>query len=468
MDMARGNEGQARVAGGATLALSLSLLLSSLGTSMPNVALPSLAQAFDASFTDVQWVVLTYLLAVTALVVSAGRLGDLTGRRALLLAGILLFTGASAACGLAPSLPVLIAARAAQGLGAAIIMALAMALVGETVPKAQTGRAIGLLGTISALGTALGPSAGGVLVSALGWRAIFLINLPLGIVAFVLARRYLPVSRPRPAPDRAGFDHLGTLLLALTLAAYALAVTAGRGGIGPANAALLLTAVIGFGLFLLTEARVASPLIRLSMFRDPALSAGLAMNMLVSTVMMATLIVGPFYLARALELSDGVVGAIMSVGPVISILCGVPAGRLVDRFGPRVTVIVGLLAMAAGALALTVLPSAFGVAGYIGAIAMLTPGYQLFQAANNTAVVLNAHADQRGVISGFLNLSRNLGLVTGASAMGAVFAAASMTADVAAAPPGAVAGGLKITFAVAAVLVAFALGIAIIAGRRRA
>src|SRR6185295_15826265 len=268
--------------------------------SIANVALPTLAEAFDASFQAVQWVVLAYLLAITALIVGVVRLGDIAGRRRLLLAGIALFTAASALCGFAPTLWLLIAARAVQGLGAAIMMALSMAFVGETVPRAKTGSAMGLLGTMSAIGTALGPSLGGVLIAGLSWRAIFLVNVPLGILTFLLAHRYLPVDAQGPKTDRAGFDTVGTLLLALTLAAYALAMTIGRGRFGSLNMALLLAAACGVGLFVLAEARAASPLIRLAMFRDPMLSASLAMSALVSTVMMATLVVGPFYLSRAL------------------------------------------------------------------------------------------------------------------------------------------------------------------------
>jgi EmrB/QacA subfamily drug resistance transporter len=455
----------------ALASLSLAMLLSSLGTSIANVALPTLAQAFDASFQEVQWIVLAYLLAITTLIVSVGRLGDIAGRRRLLLAGILLFTAASVLCGMAPTLWLLIAARAAQGLGAAVMMALTLALVGETVPKAKTGSAMGLLGTMSAIGTALGPSLGGVLIAGLGWRAIFLVNLPLGLLALLLARRTLPadrsVDRREPKTGPAGFDALGTLLLALTLAAYALAMTMGRGSFGALNMALLSAAVVGAGLFLRAEARAASPLIRLAVFRDAGLRASLAMSALVATVMMATLVVGPFYLARALGLDAALVGLVMSIGPVISTLSGVPAGRIVDRWGAPFMVIAGLVAMAAGSCALAVLPAMFGVAGYIAAIAVLTPGYQLFQAANNTAVMMDVHPDQRGVISGMLNLSRNLGLVTGASLMGAVFALAAATTDIAAAPPAAVATGMRITFAVAAMLIVGALAIAA-GGRVRA
>jgi len=447
--------------------LSLSMLLSSLGTSIANVGLPTLALAFNASFQAVQWIVLAYLLAVTALIVSVGRLGDMIGRRRLLLAGIFLFTVASVLCGVAPTLWLLIAARAAQGLGAAIMMALTIAFVGETVPKARTGSAMGLLGAMSAIGTALGPSLGGALIAGAGWRAIFLVNVPLGLLTFLLAYRHLPVDPQgpidlrEPKTDRAGFDPVGTLLLALTLAAYALAMTIGRGSFGPLNLALLLAAGLGTGLFVLAEARAASPLIRLATFRDPVLSASLAMSALVSTVVMATLVVGPFYLSRALGLDAAHVGLVLSAGPLVAALTGVPAGRIADRFGAERMTIVGLLGMAAGCFLLSMAPATLGIPGYVAPIAVVTVGYALFQTANNTAVMTEIRPEQRGVISGLLNLSRNLGLITGASVMGAVFAAASATTDITTAHPDAVATGMRITFAVAAMLIVVALAIAV-------
>ena len=450
----------------ALASLSISMLLSSLGTSIANVGLPTLAQAFTASFQEVQWIVLAYLLAITTLIVSVGRLGDITGRRRLLLAGIFLFTAASVVCGAAPALWLLIGARAAQGLGAAIMMALTMAFVGETVPKERTGSAMGLLGTMSAIGTALGPSLGGVLIAGLGWRAIFFVKVPLGILAFLLAHRYLPVDRRGPKTDRTGFDNVGTLLLALTLAAYALAMTIGRGTFGPLNMALLLVAAFGIGLFTFAEARAASPLIRLAMFRNLALSASLATSALVSTVMMATLVVGPFYLSRALGLDAAMVGIVMSVGPLVAALTAAPAGRIADRFGAQRLTIVGLAGIAAGAFILSMLPATLGIPGYLAPIVVITAGYALFQTANNTAVMADISPDQRGVISGMLNLSRNLGLITGASVMGAVFALASATADITTAHPEAVAIGMRITFAVAAVLIVVALTLAAGAYRR--
>ncbi len=452
---------------GAMASLCLSMLMPSLDTSIANAGLPTFALAFGASFQHVQWVVLAYLLAITTLIVSAGRLGDLVGRRRLLLAGIGLFTVASLACGIAPTLWLLVAARAAQGLGAAIMLALTVALVGQTVPKAGIGRAMGLLGTMSAIGTTLGPSLGGALIAGPGWRWIFLVNVPLGLLNLALACRKLPVDRPRARTQGAGFDTLGTVLLAATLMAYTLAVTIGQAGFGPLNATLLFAGVLCGGFFVRAQASAVSPLVRLTIFRDAALRASLAMSLLVSTVMMATLVVGPFYLSRALGLEPARVGLVLSIGPLIAAMSGMPAGRAVDRLGAQSMTLVGLVGIAAGCFALSVIPSIWGTAGYLAPIVVITASYALFQVANNTAFMTDMRPDQRGVMSGMLSLSRNLGLITGASVMGAVFAFASSTTDVAITRPADVVTGLRVTFAVGAILMGLAIVIATASYRSR-
>lgn len=230
--------------------------------------------------------------------------------------------------------------------------------------------------------------------------------------------------------------------------------------------ALLVAVVLGAGLFTFAETRAESPLIRLAMFRNPLLSASLAMNALVSTVMMATLVVGPFYLSRTLGLNAALIGLVLSVGPFFAALTGVPAGRLADRLGAQRMTTVGLIGIAAGAIMLSMMPATLGIYGYIASLIVITVGYALFQTANNTAVMTDIRPDQRGVISGLLNLSRNLGLITGASVMGAIFAAASSTVDITTTPPDAVATGMRVTFAVAAILIGVALAIVVATYRR--
>ena len=384
---------------GGMLCLSLSMVLASLGTSIANIALPTLAVAFDVSFQWVQWVVIAYLVSITLFVVIAGRLGDVFGRQRMLAVGLVLFALASTLCGLASSLWMLVAARALQGIGAAFMMTLAIALVRETVETERVGRAMGWLGTMSAIGTALGPSLGGVLIGWVGWHAIFLVLVPVGLLAAGLALRLLPAVAP-----------IGT-----------------------------------------------TPRLNLSALGESGVVAGLTANFLVANVMMATLVVGPFYLAVALGLQEAIVGLVMSVGPVLSICTGVPSGRLVDSWGGQRVLTLGLGTLAAGALSLSVLPATFGVVGYIAAIAILTPGYQMFQSANNVMVMADVSADQRGAVSGLLGLSRNIGLISGASVMGAVFSAGVGSTAIEEAAEAAIVDGLRITFMLGGLSILIAL-----------
>jgi len=434
--------------------LALVLLMASLDTSIANASLPMLAHAFGASFQQAQWIVLAYLLAVTSFTVSAGRVGDVVGRRRLLLAAIAMFTVTSAVCAVAPSLWWLVAARAAQGVCAGTMMALAVAVVGDLGPNAHVGRAMGQLAAMSAIGTTLGPAVAGAL-SRSGAGAIFLVNVPLGVLAFVLSLRYLPTTASR-ASRTTSFDAPGTLLLALTLSAYALLMTRAVDGWGGFSVALLVAAVSGAGAFAVAESRAASPLLPVAMFRDLALSAGLAASATVATVMMATLIVGPFYLSRGLGLAAGHAGLVLSIGPAAAALTAALAGRVVEHLGASRTVMGGLVAMALGAFALAMLPASFGVPGYVVPLVLMTSGYATFQTGNNTGVMAGVSDSRRGVVAGLLSLSRNLGLITGASVMGAVFLHATGVSDLATARPEAVAAGMRTTLAVAALLAASA------------
>ena len=242
----------------------------------------------------------------------------------------------------------------------------------------------------------------------------------------------------------------------MSLIGYTLATTVGWHVVP-----LMLFSIISLGLFLVVELNATSPLIKMSALGNWEMSSSLLMNVVVATVMMTTLVVGPFYLSRALSLSPALVGLTMSVGPFISILSGFPSGRAVDRVGPHFILMVGLSLMVIGLLLMSAVSHIYGVTGYIFAISFLTPGYQLFQAANNTAVMMNVPADQRGAISGMLTLSRNMGLISGASLMGAVFASASGSVDIATGRPSEIAIGMHWTFLTAACLIAVALAMSI-------
>lgn len=390
-----------------TITLALAMLLASLGTSIANISLPALSDAFSAPFAEVQAVVVVYLVALTVAVVIAGRLGDNHGLKPTLLAGLGLFFLGSLLCGLAPSLWSLIGARALQGIGAAFLMTLSMALMRQTATEGSIGRSMGLLGTVSALGTALGPSLGGVLIPSIGWRGIFWVQLPVAAIAFLLAFAMLPNPAGKATTSSASLRRVLNL----------------------------------------------------------ALLPNLLINLLVATVMMTTLVVGPFYLSLGLGLKETPVGFLMAIGPVLSIFSGVPSGRLVDNWGSRRVLAIGLALMVAGTFLLAFLPNTIGVLGYMLSIVILTPGYQLFQSANNTAALANVAADRRGTVSGLLSLSRNIGLIGGASAMGAVFAFGVGTEKLAHAGPAEIANGMQLTFLFAGALVALAITINFITTR---
>lgn len=450
--------------------LSLAILLTQLGTNIINVALPTLMKDFGVPFGSIQWVVVSYLLVVTALIVGVGRLGDQLGKKRLYLWGLVIFMAASIFCALSINLPMLIAGRAGQGLGGAILMALSFAVVGEVFPQERTGFAMGVLSTMVSFGIALGPSLGSLVLAAFGWQAVFWVNLPFGLLAFLLISRYLPNAidtRKHPGAC-ARFDWLGTILLALTLGAYSLAmIFSGKQGFGsPLVLQLSFGALIGLVLFVAVQLRAQAPLLKLSMFRNALLSMSMVMSILVYAVMMATLVLGPFFLSKALGLDTRMIGLVMTIGPLAAAIMGVPAGTVADRIGAKLAMVIGLALFTFGSLVMSWVALDRGIAIYIVAILFISVGLAFFQTPNNTAVMADARSEQRGLVSGLLALARNLGLVTGASLMGALFAL-GVGGDAATATPDMVTDGMRFAFRIAAVMAMAAFFISLTTLRAR-
>ena len=399
------------------LALGLATLLPMLGGSLANMVLPALGQAFAVPFASLQWVLVAYLLGITCLTVVAGRLGDRFGRRRLLLLGLGLFALASLLCALAPTIGWLIATRALQGVAAACMLSLALAMVGQLVPPARRGWGMGLLGTLSACGTAIGPSFGGLLTAGFGWQAPFLLLAPLSLLALGCA--WLGLPRDGSLPQKEGMNLASLSLLVAALLCYGLALTLGGAlALWWGAGALLVTAS-----FARREHRAPVPLLPLALLGVPGLRNGLVASALVASVMVLTLLIGPFYLRGVFGLSLGTVGLMISGGPLLAALTGMPAGWLVDRLGARPVVRLGLAVMGAAAFGLAGAAGQFGPLGYLLPILLLTAGYALFQTANNSAVVGGASEQTRGAVAGLLTLSRNLGQLTGVAGLGGLFAA---------------------------------------------
>ncbi|API60263.1 hypothetical protein BSL82_13995 [Tardibacter chloracetimidivorans] len=456
-------DGLAKSSRCAVASLAATIFLSSLGGSVSNVGLPTLSRAFAIGFSQAQWIVLAYFLAVISLIVNAGGLADSLGRQRLLLGGLLLFGLGSIGAGAAWSFWLLIVARGLQGVGGAIMLVLATALVCDIVPTRRLGSVLGLLAAMSGLGTAAGPSLGGFLIAGFGWRALFFVNVPICIAIAWMVHRTVPRTRHATAgPWRP--DWTGTFLLVGALCAYCYAATPESGRFAAGNLVALALAVAGAAVFVLVERRAANPLLRLEMFRDPSLCGNLGMSVIGSTVIMATLVVGPFYLIDGLQMTPAQAGLALSVGPVISAVGGVPIGRLVDRLGIVAMSLAGLAIMAAGAAGLAFSEGIVGLPRFIGSLIVVMGGYGVFQISNNAAVMAKSSSATRGTFAGLMNLSRNIGLVTGASVMASIFSATAHGTNGELPIVLDAAHGLKTTFAVAAGLATLAVAIGLSSG----
>ncbi|UXI00143.1 MFS transporter [Photobacterium sp. TY1-4] len=390
----------------ALMGLAMGLLLSSFNISVVNVALPDLADRLSVSMPAVQWLVVTYLLAMTCLMPIAGWWGDRWGRKPVMLSGLGIFVLGTIGCVLAESLTPLILARLVQGVGAALMISLAMTFVSDLLPAEKTGLAMGVLGTTSAVGTALGPVLGGLLITHFHWHALFYVSLPVSILSFLILVRQLPDHRPVvPSSVQQGqlWHHLR---------------------------------------------------------ENTELQRSCGANFLVSAVIMSTMVVGPFYLTDGIGLTTEQIGLVMAFGPVVAAVTGAPAGKLADSRGSGFVIRTGLVVMLSGCLLIALIPiwvlnspeaAAFG---YVLPLVMITGGYAMFQAANNTSVMRNVQEGRKGVTSALLNLSRNLGLMGGASVMGWVYLATMAVAPTGQ-PQSVVA--FAVTFVVSAGLVTLAL-----------
>ena len=392
-------------------------ILGPIDASIVNVVLPTLARTFSASLAAVQWVPMAYLLASGSLVLAFGRLGDLRGHRKVFLRGLLGFVAASVLCAAAPTVEALVAFRALQGIAAAALMSVPLAILTATFPPAGRGKAIGLFAASISVGLAIGPSLGGVLAATFGWRAAFLVNLPLGLLAWAFARRALPEVPVRPG--RLDLPGAATALLALS--AFLLFVNlAQREGLTARTSPLLAAAVALGALFLRLERRAAEPMLALSLFSSRPVALGAAAAVLNFMAQYVVVFLTPFLLARLLGAGPGRVGLVLTAFP-LAVLCVAPSsGALSDRVGPVLPAATGALLSAAACALLAAMPPGAGPADVAWRLALFGLGTGLFQSPNNSSVMGSAPRAHLGVVGSLLGTARTLGMVLGVAAAGAV------------------------------------------------
>ncbi|OBU12728.1 MFS transporter [Morganella psychrotolerans] len=445
------------------MALALPVFMASMNSSIVNVAVPSLIEAFDTPFSNIQWVIVVYLISLTSAAVVTGQVGDRIDRRKVLCTAVFLFTLASALCGLAPTVLWLIAGRVLQGIAAAMMMNSTMALIAGMRTGQSGGKTMGWIGALSAMGTAAGPACGGWLTGQWGWPAVFFINVPAGIAALFFIIRFVK-PQPVSSVQRLPVNRTGILLLTLIIAMYSSGMIIND---GMWRLLLLAAACGGVLLFLQTERRTTNPVFPVALIKQPALITGMTLSILVSTVMMALLVAGPFWLMHQLHLSPLQAGLMMSCGPLVAAFTGIPAGKLTDKIGADKVVVYALVMMTVGFSLFTLLGVVPRAVLYLIFIAIITSGYAAFQAANNSAILFRIDSQEKGLLAGLINLSRNTGLINGATLMGTLFSVSAGSIS-----PGNVAEenigrGFILTFGVATCLMLISTGIALRYLRRR-
>ena len=406
-----------------------------LDITVVNVALPSIGRALGLSAAGLPWVVTAYVLMTGGLTLLGGRAADLLGRKRVFLAGLALFTAASLASGLAPAAGALIGARAAQGLGAALLTPAALSVITATYAGAQRAAALSVWGALGAAGAAAGVLLGGVLTTWLGWRSVFLINVPVGAAAWVLAGRLIP----RPAAAGHGLARLdltGALLgvTGLGTAIYAITGAPGHGWASSWTIGLLLGAAVLLAAFALAERTARDPLFPPRAWRNRRLASGALVMLGATGVLVAAFFLGSLYLQNVL--GDSPVRAGLGFLPLVLVIgAGAHlASRLLARAGSRVLAAAGLALMAAGALLLAQASAAAGYPGLLPGFLVLGFGTGLVLPAASVTALADTGPGDAGLASGFLATAHELGAALGVAVFTAIAAAAISTAPIAAAP----------------------------------
>ena len=402
-------------------ALGSGVFLDSLEISIVAVILPTLVSELQVGFALVQWVVLSFTLTKTALVLSVGRLGDMIGKRPVFLGGTVAFMVGSVLAGLAPNIELLLLFRVIQAVGGAFATALSMGILTEVFPASERGKALGVFSASVSLGGIAGPFLGGLLLDFLSWRWVFFIGIPIGFVSLYFAWRYMPSSPPR---GRQQFDWTGSLSLAACLLTLMLFLTFGQGAgyRSPTMLGLFALSVLAFALFMRTERRVPDPLINLAIFRNGQFSLNLSMRLISFIVLGGVYLLLPFYLTNMLQLEPVVVGLLLTTSWVSFGVASPVAGILSDRFGYRRIAGAGLVLMAFGCYAVSTLGVDTSLLGYVLRVSVLGLGMGMFQSPNNSAVMGSVPRERLGIASGINVIARTLGRTSGIAALGALWA----------------------------------------------
>ena len=403
-------------------AVACGTFMATLDSSIVNIALPTLTKDFGAPLHQVKWVVVVYLLVITCLLLPFGRLSDQHGRKPVFQLGFLIFTIGSALCGLSPSLGALVASRVIQALGVSMLMANGPAIITAAFPFRERGAALGTLAMVVSTGLVSGPSVGGLLITEFGWRSIFWVNIPIGIVGIALAQHFL--SRDRIPREKAPFDWIGAFLQTIFLFSFIIlfdppdiSISGSLPLTGSPWFFGILSVLFGAA-FIKVESEAKAPLFDLSLLKIRIFWAANLASLLMFVSFSSVFVLMPFFLEETLHFAPHKAGLFMTAIPLTTFVIAPIAGRLSDRVGSRWLSSIGALFGAIGLFGMSGvvgpdLHSTIGPAAIVVALSFAGLATGLFQAPNNNAIMGAVPPSKLGVASALLATVRNLGLVTG-------------------------------------------------------
>lgn len=401
-------------------AAAVGTFMSALDASVVNIALPSISRYFGAPLYIIEWVVMAYLLVISSLLLTYGRLGDMYGHKRLFVTGFAIFTAGSLLCGMAPTVAMLIIFRAVQALGAGMIMSMGPAIVTDIAPSHSRGKALGVTAVAVAVASSTGPVVGGFLTSHFGWRSIFYINLPIGIAGSIFAQNIIPDTLRREAQS---FDIKGAAVVftALMCLLVPLSYTERYGWGNPYIISFLILGLMLIFVFAYVERKVKYPMMDMKLFRNRLFTMSNISALINYMAQFSVMLLMPFYLQQLRGLSPSQAGLMIIPMPLTTMIVAPISGMLSDRFDSRYISSLGMAVISTGIALLSRLGSSSPDAAVTASMAVVGLGSGLFQTPNNSAIMGSVPGNMRGIASGMLATMRNMGMVLGVAVSGAIF-----------------------------------------------
>lgn len=410
------------------IAVCLFTFMSTLDGSIVNIALPVMSKDLKIPMNQAEWVVSIYLIVICALLLLFGKLGDAYGKIRIFKLGSILFTIGSLLCGFNSGLLLLLISRSIQAIGAAMTMSTNNGIITEVFPFNERGRALGMIGSFVALGSIAGPGVGGLILAHMNWGYIFLINVPVGIIAIILGMKILPKDI---TVTKQKIDKVGATLFAIVMVTLFAGIFLGQeiGFVKPVVLGLILIAIIAFVIFIRIELRIEKPILELKIFKNANFSISIFCALLIFVANFFFNVISPFYLENARGLAANYAGYALMTFPIVQVIVAPISGAISDKIGPELLTFIGLIMISISQVGYMFMGLATPLWIFMFFVGLVGFGNGVFQAPNNSIVMNSVDVKDLGIAGGINALAREFGMIIGISAATTVlFSSMSHTA----------------------------------------